>query len=169
MIVSISFYCNHFIISNVSTLDYSQCLPGAATSTQSPSSSSSTPSSPSSSSPTSVPAPTQTSSNISPEWAAAYSKVDIAVRLRNISLICIYRHRLRLLNYLSQIRSTWEQVCTYLSTITHVTNNQNHRCTMDERSLCRKHASHFFDSWIQRPLFAGFAHRLLVKYDVLFF
>ncbi|KAI0803083.1 cellulose-binding beta-glucosidase [Irpex lacteus] len=61
---------------------YSQCLPGAASSSASSSTSiSSAPSSPSgpSSSSSSAPVPTQTAANISPEWAAAYKKAQAAV------------------------------------------------------------------------------------------
>ncbi|KAI0095309.1 cellulose-binding beta-glucosidase [Irpex rosettiformis] len=58
---------------------YSQCLPGAATTSVSSSSGgASTPSTPSSSS-ASVPTPTQTPANISPEWAAAYKKAQATV------------------------------------------------------------------------------------------
>jgi hypothetical protein len=101
------FHSSHFTIAKFSTADYSQCLPGAATSTQSPSSSSSTSSRPSSSSSSSASAPTQRVSNVSPAWAAAYSKVNITVshKLGNMPLSYNYRHKLLLPNCPSQIRS----------------------------------------------------------------
>ncbi|PSR71334.1 hypothetical protein PHLCEN_2v12848 [Hermanssonia centrifuga] len=69
--------------------DYFQCLPGAATSsapTSTPISSSSftTPSTSSIPTSTSPATPSQTVSNISPEWAAAYTKAQAAVA--NMSL-----------------------------------------------------------------------------------